>query len=89
MKNVKDIVIGIFALIGFFAIASGFSNNQAQAVTHTVPESHVWSMHFNAGDGSMYTVNAVSGEVRQYENNSTIQKKYHVMTEKLPKQKKK
>ena len=86
MKNIKDIVIGIFAVIGFFAIASGFSNNQAQASTHTVPESHVWSMHSNNTD-YMYSINAVTGEVRVY--NDFVFNNYKVMVEKQPKQKKK
>lgn len=88
MKNIKDIVIGIFAVIGFFAIASGFSNNQAQAAIHSVPESHVWSIHTSNGD-EMYSINAVTGEVRKYEAGVPVFNKYKVMVEKLPKQKKK
>ena len=37
MKNIKDIVIGIFAVIGFGAIVTGFTNEAQQT-----PESHVW-----------------------------------------------
>ena len=40
MKNIKDIVIGIFAVIGFTAIVTGFTNEAVQE--HTSPESHVW-----------------------------------------------
>ena len=41
MKNIKDITISIFAIIGFVAILSSFNNQ-----THdTVPESHIWSFH--------------------------------------------
>ena len=73
MKNVKDIVIGIFAVIGFFAIASGFSNNQAQAVNHTVPESHVWEAVVTAGRGEapdrLYLFNKQTGVVRKYNRN--------------------
>jgi predicted small secreted protein len=30
MKNIKDITISIFAIIGFVAIVSGFTNNENQ-----------------------------------------------------------
>ena len=63
MKNIKDIVIGIFSIIGFFAIASGFSNNQAQAVTHTVPESHVWEIYLREGTTG-WMLNKKTGEVK-------------------------
>ena len=88
MKNIKDIVIGIFAVIGFFAIASGFSNNQAQASSHSVPESHVWSIHTSNGD-EMYSINAVTGEVRKYQPGVPAFDEYRVMVEDVPKQKKK
>ena len=69
MKNIKDIVIGIFAVIGFGAIVTGFTNEAEQE--HTVPESHVWELqiaHSNAGasGGRAYLVNKVTGEVRKY-----------------------
>ena len=70
MKNVKDIIIGIFAVIGFFTIASGFSNNQAQAIQAT-PESHIWEIQCYDGGGSVaanagrcYQYNKITGEVR-------------------------
>ena len=70
MKNIKDIVIGIFAVIGLFAIASGFSNNQNQ-VAQTSPESHVWEIQCYHGGGSSavtagrcYQYNKKTGEVR-------------------------
>jgi len=70
MKNLKDIVIGIFAVIGFFAIASGFSNNQAQASTPSVPESHVWEMYRVDQSPYAYVLNKQTGEVRKYMNSS-------------------
>ena len=42
MKNIKNIVIGIFAVVGFAAIVTGFTNEAVQE--HSVPESHVWEM---------------------------------------------
>ena len=41
MKNIKDITLSIFAIIGFVAILSSF-NNQTQQEVHGNPESHVW-----------------------------------------------
>lgn len=81
MKNIKDIVIGIFAVIGFFAIASGFSNNQAQASTPSVPESHVWSIHNSGTDKQWYSINAATGEVRIFAPSLIGLGKYRVAVE--------
>ena len=75
MKNIKDITISIFAIIGFVAILTSFNNQ-----TQETPESHVWELivqpkpsspgadgwekkynHFGA-----MAVNKVTGEVRKY-----------------------
>jgi len=46
MKNIKEIIIGVFAVIGFVAIVSGFTtNNATQQTTYGTPESHVWQIH--------------------------------------------
>ena len=64
MKNIKDITISIFAIIGFVAILSSFNNQ-----THdTVPESHIWELSNTvAGAGGdrtkTYKINKVTGEV--------------------------
>ena len=69
MKNVKDITISIFAIVGFIFILSSF-NIQAEPQTETqvaygTPESHVWSFHLaNDGDRA-YSLNAVNGEIRE------------------------
>jgi len=70
MKNIKDITISIFAIIGFLAIVSGFTTNKTEQ-EHTVPESHVWELQIadsSAGTngGLAYLVNKVTGEVRKY-----------------------
>ena len=61
MKNIKEIVIGIFAVIGFTAIVTGFTNE-----TQQTPESHVWSVECLTGDaaGRCYEYNKVTGEIR-------------------------
>ena len=61
MKNIKDITISIFAIIGFVAILSSF-NNQAQQQNHGTPESNVWEVASIDGTGVMY--NKKTGDVR-------------------------
>ena len=75
MKNIKDIVIGIFAVVGFAAIVTGFTNEAVQE--HSVPESHVWEMHLSShNSGSFaFAINKQTGEVRKYETNYGFQKK--------------
>lgn len=61
MKNIKDIVIGLFAVIGFTAIITGFTNEAEQQVIHTSPESHVWEI----GSDNALIYNKQTGEVRK------------------------
>tara|TARA_B100001175_G_scaffold121723_1_gene103654 strand:- start:1054 stop:1293 length:240 start_codon:yes stop_codon:yes gene_type:complete len=75
MRNIKDIVIGIFAVIGFASIATGFTNEAAEEIDPQYPESHVWEMYRTPGDGITYTLNKATGEVRKY---NTIANKYNV-----------
>ena len=66
MKNIKDITLSIFAIIGFISILSSF-NNQPQE-THETPESHIWEMHLAAGTSAFraFSINKVTGEVRTH-----------------------
>ena len=58
MKNIKNIVIGIFAVIGFGAIVTGFTN-EAQQTT----ESHVWDIKTTgSGDTTGFLLNKETGE---------------------------
>ena len=67
MKNIKDITISIFAIIGFVAIITAFTNQPEQANQTTTPESHVWSFHLSDAESSLaYAINKVTGEVRKY-----------------------
>ena len=79
MKNIKEMVIGIFALIGFAAIATGFSNEAAEEIDPQYPESHVWEMYRTPADGITYTLNKVTGEVKKY---NFISNKYNVQVKK-------
>ena len=47
MKNIKDITLLAFAVIGFYTIITAFTStesNQPQQVVNGTPESHVWEM---------------------------------------------
>lgn len=68
MKNIKDITISIFAIIGFIAIVSGFTNNETETENqqmYATPESHVWKFYVTAGRAN-YLVNSVTGEIRLF-----------------------
>ena len=73
MKNIKDITISIFAVIGFVAIFTAFINQPEQANQPTVPESHVWEGVSTEGTsnsgGRFYLYNKVTGEVRKFNRN--------------------
>ena len=77
-SQIKEIVIGIFAVIGFTAIVMGFNNPaEPQQVTYATPESHVWEMHMSSSDGAtkVFSINRQTGEVRKYDNESFILEK--------------
>ena len=70
MKNIKEIIIGIFAVIGVLALVTGFTNNTENAVQTTTPESHVWTFSepipHKGYITKIYVLNKVTGEVRYY-----------------------
>ena len=69
MKNIKDIVIGIFAVIGFAAIVTGFTNEAE------VSESMngTYELH-NSPDGKVILLNSSSGEAYSVRENSMTYK---------------
>jgi len=70
-SQIKDIVIGIFAVIGFSAIVMGFNNPaEPQQVTYATPESHVWEVWGLDNDFFMY--NKVTGVVRKLNSNAFL-----------------
>ena len=62
MKNIKDITLSIFAIIGFISIITAF-NTQPQQQTHGTPESHVWEFGANMSSDA-FLFNKVTGEIR-------------------------
>ena len=70
MKNIKDITISIFAIIGFAFLLSSFTPNGAEQQVYGTPESHVWEFHTGTsavGKGTAFSINKVTGEVRKYD----------------------
>ena len=77
MKNIKDITLSAFAVIGFYSIITAFTStetNQPQQV-HGTPVSHVWEIYRQGNSGYAYLLNKVTGEVKKYENST----KYYTM----------
>ena len=52
IKNIKDVIIGVFVVIGFAAIVTGFTNEAEQEPTYGTPKSHVRGFHINNGSVS-------------------------------------
>ena len=64
MKNIKDITISIFAIIGFAFLLSSFTANEVEETEQQVygtPESHVWEL-MTTNDSRVYRINKVTGE---------------------------
>ena len=61
MKNIKQTIIGVFAIIGVLAILTGSTNTTPQP-TYGTPESHVWSYSGHNYQG--FLVNAKTGEAK-------------------------
>ena len=79
MKNIKDITISIFAIIGFVAILSSFTN-QTQQTHSAVPESHVWEIYGAQGNGA-FVMNKVTGELKVMRVNSAGTKAFKLKIE--------
>ena len=70
MKNIKDITLLAFAVIGFYTIITAFSStesNQPQQVVNGTPESHVWELKFHPTLNRVASINKVTGEVIFYD----------------------
>ena len=65
MKNIKQTIIGVFAIIGVLAILTGSTNTTPQP-TYATPESHVWEVQMSIAGGtgsSNILYNKVTGEI--------------------------
>ena len=76
MKNFKDILLGIFALIGFTSIITAYTSDTTNSGVHSVPESHVWeaidTKQGVSNESRLYVYNKVTGEVRLYESSNLL-----------------
>jgi hypothetical protein len=64
MKNIKDIALLAFAVIGFYTIITAFTtteSNQPQQV-YATPESHVFEASGITPNGAVYIYNKRTGE---------------------------
>jgi len=87
-SQIKDIVIGIFAVIGFTAIVMGFNNPaEPQQVTYATPESHVWEVIIGTAttnsEGRAYMWNKVTGEIRKISKNYSTAKELGISNKDL------
>ena len=64
MKNIKDVIIGVFAVIGFAAIVTGFTNG----VEVNETQSGTYILH-NSPDGKVILLDSSSGEAITIEEN--------------------
>jgi hypothetical protein len=69
MKNIKDIILSIFAVIGFVALLSSFTNQPQSEVTNGTPESHVFDITDSIKDGALL-FNKQTGEVWEVGTNT-------------------
>ena len=69
--STKDVIIGIFAIVGFYTIVTGFNSPQETQTEQTIitgtPESHQWEMVLKDTGSIYFLFNRVTGEVRHYE----------------------
>jgi len=72
MKNIKDIVIGLFAVIGFTAIVTGFTKDEVNGINQEIqqapsilasPQSHVWEV-IPVGMQAGFLLNKETGELK-------------------------
>ena len=80
MKNIKDITISIFAIIGFAFVLSSFTTNETEETTQQVygtPESHVWTKAGKFSDRVIF-LNKKTGEIRMAKSSGciVIERKY-------------
>ena len=64
MKNIKEVIIGVFVVIGFAAILTGFTNE----VEVNETQSGTYILH-NSPDGKVILLDSSSGEAITIEEN--------------------
>ena len=70
MKNIKDITLSIFAIIGFVALLSSFTQEVVyteKQISNGTPESHEWeaiAVDKGTNREELYMYNKVTGETK-------------------------
>ena len=88
MKNIKDITLSIFAIIGFISIITAFNTiedekPEEQKITLGTPESHVFE-NIGVSDTDVYVIlNKVTGEVT-YHRTASAKKKENIVWNIIP-----
>jgi hypothetical protein len=73
MKNIKETIIGVFAVIGFVVIASGFSTNNAAQEQQTIFEFETVTVIDSHIQGGLGRSRMISGTVAiDYKESTTI-----------------
>ena len=82
MKNIKNITLLAFAVIGFYTIITAFSSTESKQSQHVygTPESHVWEELVSPINNDTFIFNKVTGEVRGMGNGPDKKGKYIIMT---------
>ena len=66
MKNIKDITLLAFAVVGFYTIITAFQIKNQNPSLNGTPESHVWETPGRDVAGGQFLYNKVTGEVRYH-----------------------
>ena len=74
MKNIKDITLSIFAVIGFVALLSSFTNQSQSEVTNGTPESHKFEIYMMDTGETHYNwlLNKETGQVWRLRKNGEL-----------------
>ncbi|MDB4010212.1 hypothetical protein N9484_04190 [Polaribacter sp.] len=63
MKNIKQITLSVFAIIGFYAVVSGFTKGEQKVkVNYETPKTHVWEI-YGAEKSFAWLLNKETGKV--------------------------
>ena len=91
MKTKNNLITGILLGIGVIVLPlilmSSSTSSSNNGIVYGTPESHEWDMKI--GDGTVYSFNKRTGEVRKYSNSQSVSTRgdgwYIVTFEKEPK----
>jgi len=79
MKNIKDITLLAFAVIGLYTIITAFQTTksiqtQKEKVINGAPESHVWEFIVGNQINDYFLLNKTTGELRKVSGYDLVEK---------------